>query len=89
VARRRSTDGPTGEDAPAGLPDPPLAAWERDVGVRRAARLVLAMEIDAQSNVPAEETARRLAPGLRALTMAQRGIVARALADARRMLPEG
>jgi hypothetical protein len=47
------------------------------------------MEIDTRSNVPAEETARRLAPCLRALTMTQLDIVARALSDARRVRREG
>jgi hypothetical protein len=64
-----------------------VAAWKHGGGRRRAARLAMAMAMDARAGVPPEETRRRLAPRLRALTELQLAMVAQALADARRRRP--
>ncbi|MDX6647964.1 MAG: hypothetical protein QOK40_3691 [Miltoncostaeaceae bacterium] len=59
--------------------DPPVAAWERDTGLRWGERIAMTILLDRRSGVRPECTAAALAPRLRQMTAGQVGLAARAL----------
>ena len=65
------------EEAPP--PDPPVAAWERDTGLRWGERVAMRIMLDRRSGACPRRTAAALAPVLRQMTVRQLGLAARAL----------
>jgi hypothetical protein len=74
---------PLFEEPPPG--DPPIAAWERDLGRRRGARLAMTVLLDAKAGRPLDETMAAAGPALRRLTRAQLGMMSEALDEAMRL----
>ena len=62
-----------------GRADPPVSAWERDIGMRRGARIAIDVAVDERQDRPMDERCERLEPALRRLTATQHELVARAL----------
>ena len=59
--------------------DPPVSAWERDIGLRRGARIAIDVAVGDRQGQSVEMRREQLMPTLRRLTALQHELVAQAL----------